>query len=144
MRALISELGRDPLPGGLVPALSRHVAEIAEQESVRVTLTAPMELPALTPDREAHLFSISREALANAVKHSGSPTAYVRIMALSGHVVVEIGDDGRGFDPDGKHPGHFGLRSMHSRAAEIGGQLSITSAPGQGTVVRAEAPAGDG
>jgi signal transduction histidine kinase len=39
------------------------------------------------------------------------------------------------------HPGHFGLESMRSRAAEIGAQLSITSGPGRGTVVRIEAPA---
>jgi signal transduction histidine kinase len=103
-----------------------------------------MELPSLAPDRAGHLFSIAREALANVVKHSGSATAYVRVMGLPGRVVVEVGDDGRGFDPDGRHPDHFGLKSMRSRAAEIGGQLTISSAPGQGTVVRAEAPAGDG
>ena len=56
-------------------------------------------------------------------------------------MLVEIRDDGRGFDPDAGHPGHFGLESMRSRAAEIGAQLTITSAPGQGTVVRVEAPA---
>ena len=56
-------------------------------------------------------------------------------------MVVEIRDDGRGFEPDVDHPGHFGLESMRSRAAEIGAQLSITSVPGRGTVVRIEAPA---
>jgi 4-hydroxy-4-methyl-2-oxoglutarate aldolase len=44
-------------------------------------------------------------------------------------------------DPASGHPGHFGLDSMHSRASEIGGALTISSAPGQGTVVRVEAPA---
>ena len=56
-------------------------------------------------------------------------------------MVVEIRDDGLGFEPDVDHPGHFGLESMRSRAAEIGAQLSITSGPGRGTVVRVEAPA---
>ena len=60
-------------------------------------------------------------------------------------MVVEIRDDGRGFEPDVGHPGHFGLDSLRSRAAEIGARLTITSGPGQGTVVRVEAPAeGDG
>ena len=54
---------------------------------------------------------------------------------------MEIRDDGRGFEPDTGHPGHFGLESMRSRAAEIGAQLSITSVLGHGTVVRVEAPA---
>ena len=56
-------------------------------------------------------------------------------------MVVEIRDDGLGFEPDMDHPGHFGLESMRSRAAEIGAPLSITSGPGRGTVVRIEAPA---
>ena len=56
-------------------------------------------------------------------------------------MLVEISDDGRGFDPAARHPGHFGLESMRSRAAEVGGLLTITSTPGLGTVVRVEVPA---
>jgi two-component system, NarL family, nitrate/nitrite sensor histidine kinase NarX len=52
--------------------------------------------------------------------------------------VVE--DDGRGFEPAASHPGHFGLESMRSRAAELGGQLRIASEPGRGTVVRVDVP----
>jgi signal transduction histidine kinase len=54
--------------------------------------------------------------------------------------VVEIHDDGRGFDPVAGHPGHFGLDSMRSRAEEIGGWLAITSDPGSGTLVRVCVP----
>ena len=49
--------------------------------------------------------------------------------------------DGRGFDPTAGHPGHFGLESMRSRAAEIGGRLTIRSSPGLGTTVRVRVPA---
>jgi signal transduction histidine kinase len=55
-------------------------------------------------------------------------------------VVVEVRDNGRGFDTAAGHPGHFGLESMRSRAAEIGGRLTITSAPGFGTLVRVDVP----
>jgi signal transduction histidine kinase len=55
-------------------------------------------------------------------------------------VTVEIADKGRGFDPTAAHPGHFGLDSMRSRAEEIHGVLTISSAPGRGTVVRVEVP----
>jgi len=65
----------------------------------------------------------------------------VRIAAPPGRVLVEIIDDGRGFDPSARHPGHFGLESMRSRAAEVGGLLTIASARGSGTVVRVEVPA---
>jgi signal transduction histidine kinase len=138
MRALISELGREPLAGGLVPALSRHVAKVAEQHGVDVRFVAPESLIALSPLAEAHLFGIGREALANSLKHSGTTTAWVRVQALSGRVLLEVGDDGCGFDPEADHPGHFGLASMRTRAAEIDGRLTISSAAGSGTVVRAE------
>ena len=59
----------------------------------------------------------------------------------AGHVLVEVRDNGRGFDPGAEHPGHFGLDSMRSRATEIGGRLTITSTPGYGTVVRVRVPA---
>jgi signal transduction histidine kinase len=55
--------------------------------------------------------------------------------------VVEISDDGLGFDPRDGHPGHFGLESKRSRAAEVGGRLTIASSPGSGTVVRVRVPA---
>jgi signal transduction histidine kinase len=138
MRALISELGSDPLAGGLVPALARHVAKVTEQDGVDVRLVVPDGGLSLSLRAEAHLFGIAREALANSIKHSGADTAWVSLQALPGLVVLEIRDDGRGFDPDVDHPGHFGLESMRTRAAEIDARLTISSAPGAGTVVRAD------
>jgi signal transduction histidine kinase len=58
--------------------------------------------------------------------------------ALPSRLLLEIGDDGRGFDPGADHPEHFGLESMRTRAAEIDARLTISSAPGTGTVVSAE------
>jgi signal transduction histidine kinase len=95
----------------------------------------------LTPRIEAQAFAIGREAVGNVVKHAQATTARISVEERPGCVVVEIRDDGLGFEPDVDHPGHFGLQSMRSRAAEIGAQLSITSGPGQGTIVRIEAPA---
>ena len=138
MRSLISELGKDPLAGGLVPALAQHVATLSEREDVNLVLVTPESRPALSPRAEAHLFGIAREALANSVKHAQATTSWVQVEASNGRVALEVGDDGRGFDPDVDHPGHFGLESMRSRAAEIGAGLTISSAPGRGTVVRAE------
>jgi len=59
-------------------------------------------------------------------------------------VVLEVVDDGCGFDPDAAHAGHFGLESMRSRADDLGADLHIISAPGRGTVVRVELPAENG
>ena len=49
-----------------------------------------------------------------------------------------VGDDGCGFDLGSVDPGHFGLKSMRERVGDSGGQLAVTSAPGEGTVVEVE------
>jgi signal transduction histidine kinase len=64
----------------------------------------------------------------------------VRVEAQSGQILVEVRDNGQGFEPGAAHPGHFGLDSMRSRATEIGGRLTIASRPGYGTVVRVRVP----
>jgi signal transduction histidine kinase len=56
-------------------------------------------------------------------------------------VLIEVSDDGCGFDPAAVGREHFGLRSMRGRAADLGGRLEVTSAPGRGTVLRVEVPA---
>jgi len=141
MRALISELGRDPVEDGLVVALTRHARTLEAQDGLAIHVAAANGEVGLDPQVATQLFGIGREALANVMKHSHASTAWVRIEAPRDRVLVEIRDDGLGFDPTARHPGHFGLESMRSRAAEIGGQLTIDSTPGRGTVVRAEVPA---
>jgi signal transduction histidine kinase len=140
IRNLISELGRDPLEDGLVPALLGHATRLARGEGPAIEVDAPDGRLPLAPRTEAQVFGIGREALGNVVKHAQASTAWISVEEQPGHVVLEIRDDGLGFEPDEDHPGHFGLESMRSRAAEIEGRLSITSGPGRGTVVRIEAP----
>jgi two-component system, NarL family, sensor histidine kinase LiaS len=100
----------------------------------------PQPLP-LTRTVETHLYAIGREALANVIRHSRAGNARVRVLANDGVVILEIDDDGCGFDPEETRTGHYGLDSMRSRAAEIGATLSIVSYPDAGTRVRVEAPA---
>jgi signal transduction histidine kinase len=141
MRALIYELGSDPVENGLAAALAEHASRLGATDGLTIGVHAPDGRLLLSRRSETQLFGIGREALANAIKHAGASTVAVRIAAPPGQVLVEIADDGRGFDPSERHPGHFGLESMRSRADEIGGLLTITSAPGRGTVVRVVAAA---
>jgi signal transduction histidine kinase len=140
MRALIFELGHDAVEDGVVAALTRHASMLRARHGLDIDVQGPERL-ALSPRAQTQLFGIGREALANVVKHAGANKAWVHVEARQGRVLVEIRDDGSGFDPAERHPGHFGLESMHSRAAELGGVLTISSAPGNGTVVRVEARA---
>jgi signal transduction histidine kinase len=144
MRALIFELRHDPVHDGLVAALTRHASGLRAPEGPTIEVRGPEPQLAVSQRVETQLFAIAREALANVMKHASATEAHVRVEADQDEIVVEVSDNGRGFDTAAGHPGHFGLESMHSRAAEIGGRLTIVSAPESGTLVRVRAPGGDG
>jgi signal transduction histidine kinase len=139
LRAFIFQLGRNAFEDGLVGALRSYASELCLEQGLTIDVHGPefLELPR---GAETQLFGVAREALANVVKHAGAKRVWVRVEARAGRVLIEIRDDGRGFHPAARHPDHFGLRSMQSRAEELGGVLTISSSPGQGTVVRVEAP----
>ena len=141
IRSLIFELRRDPVHDGLVAALARHASGLGASDGLNIDVRGPGSRLALSHDAETQLFAIGREALANVVRHAEASAAQVRVDAQREQVLVEIRDNGHGFEPADGHPGHFGLDSMRSRAAEIGGRLTIASAPGSGTVIRVRVPA---
>jgi signal transduction histidine kinase len=141
IRSLIFELRREPVHDGLVAALARHVSALGAPDGLAIDVRASRSRLPLSHNAETQLFAISREALANVVRHAEATAAQVGIEAQREQVLVEIRDNGHGFDPADGHPGHFGLDSMRSRAAEIGGRLTIASAPGSGTVIRVRVPA---
>jgi signal transduction histidine kinase len=141
MHALIFELHRDPVHDGLVAALARHASDVRTADGLKIDVRGPGSRLPLSELVETQLFAIGREALVNVEKHAGASAAHVWVEAQRGQVVVEVRDNGRGFDPAAGHPGHFGLDSMRSRAAEIGGRIEIKSAPGSGTIMRVCVPA---
>jgi signal transduction histidine kinase len=140
MRRFIFEWGPEGIGDGLVPAFTRHVSSFAGGP-VTIRVDGPPGPLPLARATESQLFGIAREALANCLKHARATEADIRVTATPKEVVLEVVDDGRGFDPAAGHTGHFGLESMRSRADEIGADLLIISAPGRGTVVRVEVPA---
>jgi PAS domain S-box-containing protein len=84
------------------------------------------------------MLRIIREALTNARRHSGAKKVSVRLTMEGDDLLVEIADDGRGFEP-GTDPG-MGMSSMRERAAIVGGELEVASRSGQGTSVRLRVP----
>ncbi|MGZ6705559.1 MAG: MASE1 domain-containing protein [Solirubrobacteraceae bacterium] len=140
IRSLILELHRDPVHDGLVAALARHASALHTSDGMTIDVEGPEARLALCELAESQLFAIGQEALANVQKHAGASAAHVRVEAQQGLVVLEIRDNGRGFKLAAEPSGHFGLDSMRSRAVEVGGHVTITSAPGSGTLVRACVP----
>ena len=81
-----------------------------------------------------HLTLMVREALTNAGKHAGARSIGLQVLLQSDRLRLEIDDDGCGFDPAVMVQGN-GLKHLRTRAAELGGELEITSRPGRGTRV---------
>jgi signal transduction histidine kinase len=142
MRALIFELRPGALAEeGLVAALAKQASALSAREGLAVEVDGPAERLPLGPEVEEQLYRLGQEALANVVKHARASSTKVRIAAEDDTVSIEVRDDGRGFDPAAVGPGHFGLRSMRGRVADLEGLLEVASQPGHGTVLRVEVPA---
>ena len=141
LRALVFELR----PGnveqqGLVTALRTHAAALSGRIGLPVVIEADLpDRPAL--EVEDALYRIAQEALHNVVKHAGAHQARVDLARVPDGIRLRVRDDGHGFDPATVPDGHLGIAGMHARAARLGGRLTVTSTPGQGTVVEALVPA---
>jgi len=131
---------------GLAAALHSHVRTVADGSPVDVDLDVDRVDDSLHADSKLALYRIAQEALSNALRHSGADRVEVRVRGRSRAAVLEVTDDGRGFDvpeaPEAEGRG-LGLLGMHERAHGVGGELSVESAPGRGTRIRAVLPAGE-
>lgn len=145
LRGLVVEL-RPPAVerDGLVTALRKHLAVVARAHGVPVEVAVAGDGAAVGPVVEGQVFRIVQEAVSNAVRHAAPSAVRVALELGPGTVTASVADDGAGFDPAARavRSRRLGLTSMRERAAAIGGRLRVTSAPGEGTVVRLEVPRG--
>jgi len=126
-------------------SLEHHLAVLRENYGIRVEMTAPgwLEENTFLPETGVQLLRVIQEALSNARRHGNARVMRVTFERDEHKVWILIVDDGKGFDPEqvNQESGcHFGLAFMKERMDQIGGQLKITSKPGQGTQVLLEAP----
>lgn len=140
MRALIFELRPESLASeGLITALTKQVVVLRTR--YKLTVDAQLcEEPALSLERKHTLYRIAREALHNIVKHAHASTVLLRLERQDDELVLEVRDDGRGFEPTAPFPGHLGLRSIQERATRLGGTCSLASTPAQGTCLCVRLP----
>ncbi|MGD8398682.1 MAG: PAS domain S-box protein [Anaerolineae bacterium] len=140
MRALIFELRPDSLEkDGLVVALTRQAAALRARFELEVGCDLGEE-PDFSLEVKEALYRIAREALNNVVKHAQAGRVTIRLQHPHEAAVLEVQDDGVGFDPERAYPGQMGLSSMRERAAELRGALEIESAAGEGTCIRVHIP----
>jgi PAS domain S-box-containing protein len=142
MHALIFALRPDAIrEEGLIAAIRKQAEGIAARDDLIVAVDAPEERLPLGPDVEEQLYRLVQEALSNVAKHAEASHVWVRVRLAGGdQVVLEVEDDGIGFEPSIPRPGHLGLRSMAQRAADLGGQMDVHVPASGGTLVRAVVP----
>jgi signal transduction histidine kinase len=128
---------------GLLGALRKHAALLSRAHSVPVTVTdaRPPGSPGPSAVGERELWRVAEEALSNALRHAGASEITVTVDG-DGGTVLSVADNGVGFDPDARSIAarRLGLVSMRERIEAAGGTFEISSAPGQGTTVRASVP----
>jgi len=131
LRSVISDLRRSPLGRlGLTVSLQHLVREIRDRNALEVQ--AELAEVELGPLEQLAFYQISKEAIGNAVTHARAQRLAINLRTSKHAVVLEVRDDGIGFDPYLEKAGHFGLTVMKERADAIGAYISIDSSPGGG------------
>ena len=117
----------------------RQIGEELEQKTSVVTVVEvdPQAAAALA-GVAAEVVQVAREALSNVSRHAQATTCRVSLFQEGGTVVLEVDDDGQGFDPATARPGGQGLGNLRARAQALGGQVELDSRLGEGTRVRVQ------
>jgi signal transduction histidine kinase len=127
----------------LTEGLQQLITEFRQNTKAEVTLGDPKRdhCDDLPPAHAMVLFRICQEALANIAKHANAKKILIDLRCTSDRVLLEVQDDGRGFEVAivNKTVGH-GLANMQTRVANVGGDLNISSVPGEGTTILAWVP----
>jgi signal transduction histidine kinase len=125
------------------PSLRQQLADLVGQLAAPYQARVGLDVscpPDLLPAHQGdELLAVVKEALSNALRHSGADEIEVRVEGDEERVVVTVADNGRGFDP-GRAPRGMGLANMAGRVEAAGGSFHLETAPGKGTVVRASLP----
>jgi NarL family two-component system sensor histidine kinase LiaS len=140
MRALLLHLRPVHLEGKL---LSEGLIELLQELQAKVPMSIVWDLDPdirLPSGIEDHLFRIVQEALSNALRHSQASKLEVRLQRLGEVIRLSLRDNGVGFAVDDKKQTSYGMSTMRERVNEIGGSLSIITAPGQGTRLEIRVP----
>ncbi len=127
---------------GLRQRLARSLGDFEDRFGLSVEFDCGADLPVLSSRAEAETLRIVQEALTNVRRHADATVVRVRGAVDDGHIVLEVRDNGRGFDPGSVGATAYGLAGMRERASQIGAEIEIESAPRRGTRVRLVVPVG--
>jgi signal transduction histidine kinase len=142
MRLLVFELRPSALEqGGLVAALQARLDSVEARGGMKTDLQVEGE-ENLSPATQAELYNIAMEALNNVLKHAQAQSVRIRLEFGPDLTKLEIHDNGKGFEPEERLPGGFGITGMKERARKIGAQFQLQSSADSGTNVLIQVPIG--
>jgi len=148
-RRLVRALGPAQLEEASLPeALEELARRFSGESGVKTEAVVDGDPVPLSAGAEAALLRVAQEALHNVRKHAGAERVMISLSYMGDRVVLDVRDDGVGFDPEEVSGGSedgisggFGLSGMGRRIEEEGGTLKVESAPGEGTTLTVEMPA---
>lgn len=134
-----------PTGRGLQAALGEYLEKYRDMSAIDVRFDVSADLAGglVTPSAELQLIRIVQEALSNVRKHAAATAVEVVLHRNGAELLVEVRDNGRGFDPANRPPTgwpRFGLQTMRERAEAVGGSFAIESSPRRGTRVALRVP----
>jgi len=134
MRTLIFELRPEALEsGGLLTSLRQQIQALSKRYAIEISVDFPEEEPDIGLSFKHEVFRLTMESLHNVVKHAAAKTCEVRISKSRAEYSLSIRDDGQGFDPEKVSNHRMGLHGMRERVAQLGGRMTLQSAPQKGT-----------
>jgi signal transduction histidine kinase len=143
IRESIDQLSMETRSLPLIPALANYVREFGNNNSIKVRFEVPKAFPQLSPVAELQLLRIAQEALTNVRRHALASEVEVRLENTKQAVEMIIKDNGRGFnllDLEKSPPGYHGLNIIKERAEGLGGSVTVSTAPGEGTEIKVSLP----
>lgn len=141
IRRYVMGLSLERLDSDVTTLLREVIAETHAGSDLEVALDVADDLPSLSDALTQAVYHLAREALTNVRKHSGAHHASVALTTAADGVLLEVRDDGCGFDTGAAvERGHMGLRNMRDRVASLGGSIELRSEPGSGTAVLVHVP----
>jgi signal transduction histidine kinase len=121
-------------------ALHALAEDFSDKTGVVVVVDIDPEVAADLGSRAGDVVQMAREALSNVGRHAEASTTRLSLHRRDGDAILEIDDDGKGFDPGTVDPSGHGMRNLQGRAETMGGAVEVTSSPAEGTTVTVRMP----
>jgi PAS domain S-box-containing protein len=140
VRGIATTLRPAALDLGISAALNWLGSEFEANTGLLCAVDVNMAGSRLDDDKATALFRIAQESLTNVARHAEASHAWIRVRRINHYLVLEVGDDGRGFESSLREGSGFGLLGMKERALSLGGEMAVNSHPEEGTVISIHIP----